>query len=92
MAKISVKIRNDIGDPGEHRKYGRLEPGKTISIDEEDFGSELFERPEGFISPHEKADQERAAAEGRTIGKHDPPAPVADQPAPGGKQSKGGDK
>ncbi len=73
MAKISVKVRSDIGDPGVHRKYGALKPGETISIDEEDFGAGLFERPAGFVSPHEQADKDRAAELKQRVGDQDPP-------------------
>ena len=59
MAKITVKARID---GGIHLKHGEIIAGKTYHIDEEDFGAELFERPEGFESPHEKADRERAEA------------------------------
>lgn len=74
MAKIEVKVRSDAGDLGVHRKYGALVPGRTITIDEEDFGDELFERPAPeWLSPHEQADRDRAAAENTRVGKFDPP-------------------
>lgn len=73
MAKIEVTVRKDVGDLGTHRKYGALVPGSTISIDEEDFGAGLFERPKGFISPHEQADKDRAAEIEQRVGDFDPP-------------------
>lgn len=60
MAKITVKARID---GGVHLKHGPIIKGQTYTIDEEDFGAELFERPEGFESPHEKTDRERAEVE-----------------------------
>lgn len=60
MSQISVKVRKDIGDPGRHQKYGALKPGTTITIEEEDFGVGLFERPTPeWLSPHELADKTR---------------------------------
>lgn len=82
MAKISVKVRSDIGDPGVHVKYGALKPGSTVLIEEEDFGDGLFERPAAdLLSPHEQADKDRAAAEGRTIGAFAPPPEPPAKPA-----------
>jgi len=74
MAKIDVRVRSDIGDPGVHHKYGPLRPGTTVSIDEEDFGDELFERPHAdYLSPYEQADKARAAEQKQRVGKYDPP-------------------
>lgn len=43
MAKITVTAK--IGDTY-HPKYGLLVKGQELTIDEEDFGGEIFERPE----------------------------------------------
>lgn len=59
MAKITVKAKIN---GGVHLKYGEILEGQEYTIDEEDFGAELFERPNGFESPHEKTDRERAEA------------------------------
>jgi hypothetical protein len=94
MAKIDVKVRSDVGDPGCHPKYGQLVPGTTMTIEEEEFGAGLFERPaKDWLSPHEQADKARAAEEGRKVGDFDPPAeqkkPVAAAAPESGKT--GGD-
>lgn len=73
MAKIEVKVRSDKGDLGIHPKHGALIPGSTITIDEEDFGAELFERPNDFLSPHELADKGRAAELKLRVGDQEPP-------------------
>lgn len=91
MAKVSVKVRSDIGDPGHHIKYGRLEPGAAVIIEEEDFAAGLFERPgAGWLSPHEQKDRERAAELKQKVGDQEPPkekkAP-APQPAADGKEA-----
>ncbi len=84
--RFTVTVRKDIGDPGEHRIYGKLEPGKTVTIDEEYFGDKLFERPDPeWLSPHEKADKDRAAELATRVGKLDPP-PASTEPAPAGKK------
>ena len=76
MAKITVTVRRDIGDPGTHPRYGALKPGAKIAIEEEDFGAELFERPsKGWLSPHEKKDAARAAELKRHVGGQAPPSP-----------------
>ncbi len=80
MANIIVKAKIDAGI---HMKYGEIKAGKTYTIAEEDFGAELFERPEGFESPHEKADRERA--EGEQAKSEEIPAAVASKSAKGGK-------
>ena len=49
-------------DGGVHLKYGEIVKGRQYTIEEEDFGAELFDRPPGFESPHEKADRERLEA------------------------------
>lgn len=59
MAKIDVTAKID---GGVHLKYGEIKAGRTYTIDEEDFGEQLFHRPPGFESPHEKADRERREA------------------------------
>lgn len=86
MAKITVTIRTDRGELGAHPKYGPLRPGEKITIDEEDFGSELFERPAPeFLSPHERKDRERAAELNQRVGAQEPPAspgPESDGQAP----------
>ncbi len=62
MAKIDVKVRSDVGDLGIHPKYGALVPGTTITIEEEEFGDGLFERPKkGWISPLEQQDKDERA-------------------------------
>lgn len=74
MAQIKVKVRADIGDPGIHPKYGPLRPGTEITIEEEEFGAGLFERPHAeFISPHEQTDKDRAEKEKQRVGDFDPP-------------------
>lgn len=42
MAKITVTVRSDAGDLGEHLKYGPLVAGAKIVIDAEDFSAGLF--------------------------------------------------
>jgi len=59
MAKIDVTAKIDAGV---HLKYGEIKAGRTYTIDEEDFGDQLFHRPDGFESPHEMADRERREA------------------------------
>ena len=74
MAKIAVNVRSDKGDLGIHPKHGQLIPGSKLTIEEEDFAAELFERPKpDFLSPHEEADKARAAELGRQVGHQDPP-------------------
>lgn len=89
MAKITVTVREDIGDPGEHRIYGKLEPGASMSIDEEHFGAGIFTRPApDYLSPHEAKDKERANEKGIKVGdfEPDPPTPKNDKPAKAGKE------
>ena len=87
MAKIEVKVRGDIGDPGVHHKYGALKPGTKVMIDEEDFGAALFERPApDWLSPHERVDKDRAAELKQRVGDFDPP----EEKAKKGKEN-GGD-
>lgn len=62
MLKIQVKAKID---GGVHLKYGEIKAGQTYEIDDVDFGDELFVRPKGFESPHEKADRERREQEER---------------------------
>ena len=50
MARIMVNARIN---GGTHVKYGPIIKGQQYEIDDIDFGPELFERPEGFVSPHE---------------------------------------
>lgn len=68
MAKITVKAKID---GGIHLKHGPIIKGQNYTIDEEDFGAELFERPDGFESPHEKADRERPGTVEAVNGKSD---------------------
>jgi len=63
MARITVTA---LIDGGVHLKYGEIKAGREYTIDEEDFGAELFARPNGFESPHEKADRERREAEAKS--------------------------
>lgn len=42
--KITVKVRKDRGDLGVHPRYGALIPGAVLTIEEEEFGDQLFER------------------------------------------------
>lgn len=70
MAKIEVKAKID---GGIHLKYGEIKAGQKYLIDSEDFGEQLFERPKGFESPHEKAAREKQEVEN--------PTDVADPPA-----------
>jgi len=80
MAKIKVKVRSDKGELGTHLKFGALIPGATMTIEEEDFGAELFERPHpDFLSPHEQADRVRAGELGQRVGHQDPPAEPAEE-------------
>jgi len=78
MSKITVKAKID---GGTHLKYGEIKAGQKYEIDPEDFGEELFERPKGFESPHEKADRERREenerAEDRGPGTEENPEPRA---------------
>lgn len=57
MAKITVKAKIDAGV---HLKYGPIIKGQEYEIEENDFGNQLFERPQGFESPLEKAEKARA--------------------------------
>ena len=59
MAKITVTAKID---GGVHLKYGEIVKGKQYAIEEEDFGEQLFERPPGFESPHDKAAREQREA------------------------------
>lgn len=59
MAQIKVTAKID---GGTHIKYGEIKKDQQYSIDEEDFGEQLFHRPPGFESPLEKADRERLEA------------------------------
>lgn len=94
MAQITVKVRTDIGDPGVHHKFGTLTPGDKITMDEEDFGGGLFERPSPeWLSPHELADQARAIELKQRVGTFGPPIeedpaidPANEAPATGKKQ------
>lgn len=89
MAQITVKVRTDVGDPGTHHKFGHLVPGTEITIDEEDFGAGLFERPSPeFLSPHELSDKSHAAEIKERVGDFNPPAEDA-APAKAGKSTKG---
>jgi len=74
MAKINVTVRKTAQPLGTHPKYGPLKAGQKLTIDEEDFGAELFERPAGFLSPKEQKDAERAAQLGKPVGGQQPPA------------------
>jgi hypothetical protein len=101
--KITVKAKID---GGIHLKYGEIIKGKEYEIEEEDFGDQLFERPPGFESPHEKADRERAeAAAAKEIaaavdnppqspltlrGEVGPASPPLDKGDPGGPKGRGG--
>lgn len=81
MAKITVKVRKDI-EATQHHIYGLLEPGKSVNIEEEDFGDELFDRPStGWLSPLEQLDKDRAAELKERVGKHDPPVDTSVDPA-----------
>lgn len=83
MAKIEVTVRSDAGDLGVHHKFGKLIPGATITIEEEEFGAGLFNRPApDYLSPHERADKARAAEEKQPVGGFGPP----EEPAKGKKQ------
>lgn len=69
MGKITVVVRDGIDT--DHQKYGSLKEGMKITIEEEDFGAELFDRPSAdFLSPHELADRERAMELKRSVGTH----------------------
>lgn len=59
MAKITVKAKID---GGIHLKYGEIKAGQSYEIEEADFGDQLFERPPGFESPHERAEREKREA------------------------------
>lgn len=75
MAKITVKVRGDRGELGTHPKYGALTGGAEITVDEEAFGAELFERPTpDWLSPHEAKDAARAAEIRARVGQQEPPA------------------
>lgn len=83
MAQITVKVRADRGDLGSHFKYGALEPGREVTIEVEEFSADLFERPDGFISPHEQADKARAEELKQSVGCHvyeEPAAPAPEKP------------
>jgi hypothetical protein len=72
MSQIVVKVRSDIGDPGTHHKHGPLIAGTEISIEEEDFGAGLFERPSpDYLSPLELADQAKGKAEKCSVGTYE---------------------
>lgn len=82
MAKIVVVAKIDAGIL---LKYGEIQAGKKYEIDEEDFGDQLFERPSpGWLSPHEKADRDRARELERTVGNQEYQEPQPEKPA--GKQ------
>ena len=85
MARITVAVRSDKGDLGIHPKHGALIPGCKLTIEEEDFGAELFERPDpAYLSPLEKKDMVRAAELEQRVGDQDPP----ERPKDGGKGKK----
>jgi hypothetical protein len=85
MSQITVKVRTDIGDPGRHPKYGTLIPGDPVTIDEEDFGAGLFERPTpDYLSPHELDDKARGEELKQSVGTYEyvePPAKPTKTPA-----------
>jgi len=56
MATITVKAKINAGH---HPKYGEIKKGKPYTIDENDFGEQLFERPD----KNWKAPWERKAAQ-----------------------------
>jgi len=69
MATITVKVRSDIGDPGTHNKLGPLSPGQTVTIEEDNFGAGLFERPTSdYLSPLELADKARGEELKQSVG------------------------
>lgn len=74
MPKITVKAKID---GGVHLKHGPIIKGQEYTIEEEDFGAELFERPPGFESPHERADRERREA---LVSEPSEPSEPSDQP------------
>ncbi|PKN46761.1 MAG: hypothetical protein CVU59_05025 [Deltaproteobacteria bacterium HGW-Deltaproteobacteria-17] len=74
MAKITVKAKID---GGIHLKYGEIKAGQSYEIEEADFGDQLFERPPGFESPHERAER-REAAQAPDV---QPPAPETPEKA-----------
>jgi hypothetical protein len=85
MSQIKVKVRSDIGEPGRHPVLGELKPGQEVTIEEDQFGAGLFERPSPeWLSPHELADKNRAAAEGKKVGDFEPP--VDPQPTVNGQR------
>jgi hypothetical protein len=79
MPKITVKAKID---GGTHIKYGPIIKGQEYSIEEEDFGAELFERPQGFESPHERADREaqELRVKGQEASKGLDPCPLTPDP------------
>lgn len=90
MAQITVTVRSDKGDLGTHIKHGELAPGRKLIIEEEEFSAELFDRPAGFVSPHEQADKARAEELQQSVGtcehKAASEAPSA-PPVPSGTES-----
>jgi hypothetical protein len=85
MSQITVKVRSDIGDPGRHPKYGALTPGDSVTIDEEDFGAGLFDRPTpDYLSPHELADKAKGEELKQSVGTYEyiePPTKPVKTPA-----------
>jgi len=79
MAKIDVTVRRSAQPLGTHPKYGPLKAGQKLTIDEADFGDQLFERPSGFVSPKEKKDAARAAELGKPVGGQQPPVKKAEK-------------
>jgi len=52
MTTITVTARIDAGH---HPKYGEIKKGQPYTIDENDFGDQLFDRPEkGWKAPWER--------------------------------------
>jgi hypothetical protein len=55
--KIKVKAKIDAGH---HRKYGEIKKGKSYTIDENDFGDQLFERPsKNWKAPWEQTKEQK---------------------------------
>lgn len=92
MSQIKVKVRSDIGDPGTHPKFGQLVPGTEITMDEEDFGAGLFERPSPkWLSPLELTDKAKGEAEKCSVGTYvhvEPAGEVVESPAPSKQASR----
>jgi len=87
MSQISVKVRSDIGDPGTHPKFGPLVPGTVVTMDEEDFGAGLFERPSPeWLSPHELADKARGEELKQSVGTYEYVEPASIPEVPAGKK------